>query len=109
MSAPVPRLLGGAGCGLAELSQLCSTLAHGCGSSAMVLAMHYIQVACIVRHAQDSEFFQDYLRELVREQWLLASMTMYLAPASTIWRCASAMVRKSGVVREEAVLPEPVS
>ena len=37
LSAPVPRRLGGAGCGLTELGQLCSTLAHGCGSSAMVL------------------------------------------------------------------------
>ena len=75
LSAPVPQAFGGPGLGMRELGQLCATISGACGSSGMVLAMHYIQVACIVRHAQDSEFFQDYLRELVREQWLLASMT----------------------------------
>jgi acyl-CoA dehydrogenase len=75
LSAPVPRELGGAGYGMRELAMLCSTLAQSCGSSAMVLAMHYIQVACIVRHAQSSTFFQDYLRELLERQYLLASMT----------------------------------
>jgi len=75
LSAPVPVELGGAGLGLRELAGLCSTLAQACGSSAMVLAMHYSQVACIVRHAADSAFFRDYLQELVARQHLLASMT----------------------------------
>lgn len=74
LSAPVPRELGGQGYGMRELAGLCSTLAQGCGSSAMVLAMHYIQVACLARHAS-TPFFQDYLRELVERQYLLASMT----------------------------------
>ena len=75
LSAPVPRSLGGAGCGLRELGQLCATLAHGCGSSAMVLAMHYIQVACVARHAAGSGALADFQRGLVRHQWLLASIT----------------------------------
>ena len=75
LSAPVPGALGGAGCGLRELAQLCTTLAHGCGSSAMVLAMHYIQVACVARHSANSQVLQDYLRQLVEHQYLLASMT----------------------------------
>lgn len=41
----------------------------------MVLAMHYIQVACIARHAQDSAFFRGYLAELASRQYILASMT----------------------------------
>src|ERR1700721_2924298 len=64
LSAPIPRDLGGAGYGMRELAALCSTLAQACGSSAMVLAMHYIQVACISRHAQTSAFFRDYLKDL---------------------------------------------
>jgi len=75
MSAPVPKILGGSGCTMRELALLCSTLAQACGSSAMVLAMHYIQVACIARHAGDSRFFAAYLRELVERQYVLASMT----------------------------------
>jgi acyl-CoA dehydrogenase len=75
LSAGVPREYGGMGCSLFELSTLCSALSGACGSSGMVLAMHYIQVACIVRHLQGSRFFQQYLRDLVARQYLLASMT----------------------------------
>jgi acyl-CoA dehydrogenase len=41
----------------------------------MVLAMHYIQVACLARHAMGSEPLRAYLRELSQRQLLLASMT----------------------------------
>ena len=46
---------------------MCTTLAQGCGSSGMVLAMHHIQVACIARHALASPFFAKYLRGVRRE------------------------------------------
>jgi acyl-CoA dehydrogenase len=75
LSAPVPKELGGPGYGMRELAALCSTLGQACGSSAMVLAMHYIQVACIARHGLQSAFFRRYLQELVRDQYVLASMT----------------------------------
>jgi acyl-CoA dehydrogenase len=75
LSAPIPRELGGPGYNMRELALLCSTLAQSCGSSAMVLAMHYIQVACIARHVHDSEYFKKYLKELIEHQYLLASMT----------------------------------
>jgi len=75
LSAPIPASLGGLGCSVRQLAELCSALAQGCGSSAMVLAMHYIQVACIARHGLETSFFRDYLRDLVTHQWLLASMT----------------------------------
>jgi acyl-CoA dehydrogenase len=75
MSALVPREFGGAGCSMSELAQLCSTLAQACGSSAMVLAMHYSQLACVARHGLQSEYFRGYLRDVVRHQYLLASMT----------------------------------
>ena len=75
LSAAVPRALGGAQCSMLELTQLCSTVSQACGSSGMVLAMHYIQLGCIARHGLESEFFQGYLRDLVQHQYLLASMT----------------------------------
>jgi acyl-CoA dehydrogenase len=75
LSAAVPVELGGAGCNMHQLAQLCATLAQGCGSSGMVLAMHYSQLACLARHGMDSGFFVGYLRELVQQQFLLASMT----------------------------------
>lgn len=75
LSAAVPQALGGAGCSMLELTQLCSTVSQACGSSGMVLAMHYIQLGCIARHGLESGFFRDYLRDLVQHQHLLASMT----------------------------------
>ncbi|HZY19060.1 MAG TPA: acyl-CoA dehydrogenase family protein [Ramlibacter sp.] len=75
LAAAVPRALGGPGCNVQELAQICSTLAQACGSSAMVLAMHYIQLACLARHGMHSAFFRGYLKDLVRRQDLLASMT----------------------------------
>src|ERR1700693_4679442 len=75
LSAAVPKELGGAGCGMRELALLCAALAQACGSSAMVLAMHYIQVACLARHGREAAFFRGYLQDLVRQQYLLASMT----------------------------------
>jgi acyl-CoA dehydrogenase len=75
LSAPVPVELGGAGCGMRELGLLCSTISAACGSSGMVLAMHYIQVACLVRHALGSPALRAYTEQLVEHQYLLASMT----------------------------------
>ncbi len=75
MSALVPVELGGAGCNMRELGLLCSTISAACGSSGMVLAMHYIQVACLTRHALGSAELKAYVEELVEHQYLLASMT----------------------------------
>lgn len=75
LSAPVPQSMGGSGCDIKQLARICSALGQACGASAMVLAMHYIQVACLVRHSADCGPLKDYLRELARSQLLLASMT----------------------------------
>ena len=75
LSTLVPTELGGDGLSMEQLGALCSVLAEGCGSSGMVLAMHHIQVACIARHGLGSEFFRNYLRDLVTHQYLLGSVT----------------------------------
>jgi acyl-CoA dehydrogenase len=78
LSAYVPADLGGMGLSVVEIGKICETLGQYCGSTAMVFAMHQIQVACIVHHARESQFFRDYLRELVDKQWLIASATTEL-------------------------------
>lgn len=75
LGAYVPRQYGGMGLDVVELSQVCEVLGQYCGSSAMVFAMHQIQVACLVHHATQSRFFAEFLRELVDQQLLLASAT----------------------------------
>jgi len=75
LSAPLPKACGGAGCTLRELGMLCAAISGACGSSGMVLAMHYIQVACIMRHGAESPYFQSYMHEISEKQLLLASIT----------------------------------
>jgi len=81
LSASVPTELGGAGCDMRQLSAMSAALAQGCASSAMVFAMHHIQVACLARHGLNSKFFRDYLTELVAKQYVLASMTSEVGTA----------------------------
>lgn len=96
LSAAVPRELGGAGCGMVELAQLCSTLAQACGSTGMVLAMHYSQLASIARHGLDSEYFRGYLQAVVKHQYLLASMTSEVGTFGDTRSSVCAVERRDG-------------
>jgi len=95
LSAFVPKSFGGFGCGMIELSQMCEALGQHCSSAAMVFAMHQIQVACIVRHAEASPYFRDYLRELVEKQTLIASVTSEAGVGGEM-RTSVCAVQKSG-------------
>jgi acyl-CoA dehydrogenase len=75
MSALVPKESGGHGCGMIELAAMCEALGQHCSSSAMVFAMHHIQVASILRHAMKQAYYQKYAGELVEKQPLIASAT----------------------------------
>jgi acyl-CoA dehydrogenase len=75
LSAYVPKEYGGMGLNIIQVGKLCEALGQYCGSSAMIYAMHKIQVACIVHQGQQSAYFRAYLRELVEEQRLIASAT----------------------------------
>lgn len=75
LSLLVPKSLGGEGQSLAQLAWTCHALAQSCGSSAMIFAMHHIQVACIVAHSQRSDWHCALLRRLCTQQLLLGSVT----------------------------------
>lgn len=75
LSAGVPVEWGGAGLDLRQQAELCAELGAACGASGMVLAMHFNQLACLVRHAQGSVFAGRFLQEVAANEWLLASMT----------------------------------
>ena len=75
MSAFVPTEFGGLGCSVSDLSAICTALGQYCSATAMVYAMHQIQVACIVRHGQTSPYFKQYLTELTETEGLIASAT----------------------------------
>ena len=72
LSAYIPVEFGGLGLGIAEICRICETLGRYCASTAMVYAMHQIQVACIVHHGRDSVWMKNFLRRICDEQLLLA-------------------------------------
>ena len=78
LSAYVTPEFGGMGLSMTEISRICEVLGTYCASTAMVYAMHQIQVACILHHGQSSEYFRNYLGRLVDEQLVLASATTEL-------------------------------
>jgi acyl-CoA dehydrogenase len=75
LSALVPNEHGGSGASMRELVTMCSAVAQGCASSGMILAMHHIQVACLVRHTRPEPNYASYLDEIAERQLLLASIT----------------------------------
>lgn len=71
----VPRDFGGGGGGLADAAAVAHALARQCPSTGLIYAMHQIQVACLVRHGQGSDWHRGFLERLAGEQLLLASAT----------------------------------
>ncbi|HEY2628660.1 MAG TPA: acyl-CoA dehydrogenase family protein [Usitatibacter sp.] len=78
LSCYVPREFGGLGLELSQVAKLCETLGRYCASTAMIFAMHQIQVACIVHHGLGVPFFRDYARAISSNQLLIASATTEL-------------------------------
>ena len=75
LSAFVPAQFGGGAATLSQIGAATTILARSCATTAMVYAMHQIQVACLVRHGA-SEQLRDFLSEqVVGQQALLASAT----------------------------------
>lgn len=71
LAAAAPVRLGGQDMTCRELVWVAQHLARGCGATAMIWAMHQIQLACVARHHPDSPL----LERAVKEQWLIASVT----------------------------------
>lgn len=91
LSAAVPKELGGAGLGVIELSQQCFVLGQYCSATAMFLAMHHIQVACIADQAGTSREWRGYLERLVAEQRLIASVTSEVGPSGDLRQSVAAV------------------
>jgi acyl-CoA dehydrogenase len=90
-SALIPRELGGGGVPFEAVAAACFELGRRCGASAMVFAMHQIQIACMVRHLDDAPWFENYLRDVAREQRLVASVTSEIGTGGDIGRSVAAV------------------
>lgn len=91
LSAFVPSELGGGGASTEAVAEACLQLGRRCGASAMVFAMHQIQIACMARHREESRFFEDYLREVVTEQRLIASITSEVGTGGDMGKSVAAV------------------
>jgi acyl-CoA dehydrogenase len=91
LSAFVPVELGGDGVSFETIATACFELGRRCGATAMVFAMHQIQIVCIVRHLDGSPWFEDYLRSVVRDQRLVASVTSEVGTGGDLGRSIAAV------------------
>ena len=91
LSAFVPTSLGGGGVSFEALAAACFELGRRCGASAMVFAMHQIQVVTMVRHYEEGSWFEGYLRDLASEQRLVASVTSEVGTGGDMSRSVAAV------------------
>jgi acyl-CoA dehydrogenase len=106
LSALIPQSLGGAGASFEAVAESCFELGRNCGATAMVFAMHQIQIACMTRHLDGSPWFEDYLREVVAEQRLVASITSEVGTGGDMGKSVAAVsVPADGMVSFEKQAP----
>ncbi len=93
--AAIPVELGGLGLTLPQVSALCTVIGQHCAASAMIFAMHQIQIACLSRHASSSPLLVAFLHECVERQLLIASVTSEVGVGGDM-RSSIAAVRRDG-------------
>ncbi len=76
---------------LETIAAACFELGRRCGASAMVFAMHQIQVVTIVRHLEEAPWFEEYLARLAAEQRLIASVTSEVGTGGDMGRSIAAV------------------
>ena len=105
LAAMVPKEHGGGGARIDEIAEVCHALGQYCGSTAMVYAMHQIQVACVVRHGLKSEFFRDYARRIAKEELLMASATTEVGVGGDVRTSLCAVESKGATFRLQKDAP----
>jgi acyl-CoA dehydrogenase len=105
LSVLIPTELGGLGVRFAEVADIVFELGRHCASTAMIYAMHQIQVASVVRHGR-STFFRDYLADVAERQLLLASATTEIGVGGDVRSSVCTVERDdAGAIRLEKMAP----
>lgn len=92
LSALVPRDLGGGGATVAEVARAVRAIAFHCAASALVLAMHSIEVANLVRNGS-TEPLRDLLRAVAADQLLFANANSEVGIGGDVGRSLCAIER----------------
>ncbi|MFD9940466.1 acyl-CoA dehydrogenase family protein [Nonomuraea sp. NPDC059023] len=91
-AAPVER--GGLGADVPALAGMAAALARGCGATAMIWAMHQVQLACLLAGEQAPEL-REAVTRVVRDQLLIASATSEAGIGGAL-RTSSCAVERDG-------------
>jgi len=100
LGALAPRRLGGGGASLAEVSEAIRALASHCASSALVYAMHQIEVAYLLRHGDTPEL-QDLLARVAAGEVLMANGNSEVGLGGDVSRSFCALEHRDGRVHLE--------
>lgn len=104
LGAAVPVSLGGEGASLREVAGLLEQLGRACGATATIVAMHQIQVACLVRHPR-TPGLDAFLRRVADEQLLVASATTETGKGGDVRSSTCAVEREGNRFRLEKQAP----
>ncbi len=104
LSVLIPAELGGLGVSVGDVADVVFELGQHCASTAMIYAMHQIQVASLVRHGR-SAFFRDYLADVAERQLLLASATTEIGVGGDVRSSVCTVERHDGAIRLEKMAP----
>ena len=74
-----------------EVAEACQILGRSCSASAMVFAMHQIQVACVVHQGDGWDWAKGYLEDLRRDQRLIGSVTSEIGTGGDMGRSIAAV------------------
>jgi acyl-CoA dehydrogenase len=96
LGAFVPKEQGGLGCGMVTLAGICEAMGSACGATGLITAMHHIQVACIVRHGNDTPALRSYVSEIAEKQRLIASVTSEVGIGGDMRSSITAIERNEG-------------
>lgn len=91
LAAAIPVADGGLGLDVHALAAMTQRLARACGSTAMVLAMHHVQVACIAAHGRQVPRLAACLGEIAERQLLVASVTSEVGVGGDLRRSVAAL------------------
>jgi acyl-CoA dehydrogenase len=95
LSALIPENLGGGGASLAEVAGAVRALAFHCAASALVLAMHSIEVSNLIRHGT-TEPLQALLGEIAEKQLLIANANSEIGGGGDVGRSICALEPTDG-------------
>ncbi len=97
LGAFVPQELGGLGVSFEALASASFELGRRCGASAMIFAMHQIEVVTMVRHLdQAGDWYRSYLESVARDQRLIASVTSEIGTGGDMGRSIAPVTPADG-------------